>query len=161
VLLHYPAKQETQKLRLFTWTRFIALPTNTFKLSPGRCWVTLHSQSDRLYHHTMKTYLEREHSILLSVTRTLYVCLPSLSRCRSLCKRSCSLSSLEWKLMDGINGISYYFNKCQTPSNTSQMTIILSGRQCIGAHTLCVQHSPTAAALSTSFLLNHVPNNPN
>jgi len=23
---------------------------------------------------------------------------------------------------------------------------------------LCVQHSPTAAALSTSFLLNHVPN---
>jgi len=38
----------------------------------------------------------------------------------------------------------------------------LSGRQRIGAHALCVQlqHSPTAAALSTSFLLNHVPNSP-
>jgi len=36
----------------------------------------------------------------------------------------------------------------------------LSGRQCIGAYALCVQHSPTAAALSTSFLLNHVPNSP-
>jgi len=33
----------------------------------------------------------------------------------------------------------------------------LSGRQRIGAHALCVQHSPTAAALSTSFLLNHAP----
>jgi len=27
----------------------------------------------------------------------------------------------------------------------------------IGAHALCMQHSPTAAALSTSFLLNHAP----
>jgi len=25
---------------------------------------------------------------------------------------------------------------------------------------LCMQHSPTAAALSTSFLLNHVPQRP-
>jgi len=33
-------------------------------------------------------------------------------------------------------------------SNTSQMTSFLSGRQRIGA--LCVQHSPTAAALSTN-----------
>ena len=36
----------------------------------------------------------------------------------------------------------------------------LSGRQCTGAHALCMQHSPTAAALSTSFLLNHVYNSP-
>jgi len=36
-------------------------------------------------HHTIKTYLEREHSILLSVTHKL--CLPSLSWCRSLRKR--------------------------------------------------------------------------
>jgi len=36
-------------------------------------------------HQTIKTYLERQHSILLSVTRTL--CLPSLSWCRSLHKR--------------------------------------------------------------------------
>jgi len=32
---------------------------------------------------------------------------------------------------------------------------LLSGRQRIGAHALCGQHSPTAAALSTSFLLTH------
>ena len=34
----------------------------------------------------------------------------------------------------------------------------LSGRQRTGA--LCVQHSPTAAALSTSFRLNHAPTIP-
>jgi len=61
--------------------------------------------------------------------------------------------------MDSINGISYYLNKCQRLSNTSQMTFFLSGRQRIGAHALCMQHSPTAAALSTSFLLNHAPSN--
>jgi len=33
-------------------------------------------------------------------------------------------------------------------SNTAHMTIFLSGRQRTGA--LCVQHSPTAAALSTN-----------
>ena len=34
-------------------------------------------------------------------------------------------------------------------------------QQRIGAHALCVQHSPTTAALSTSFLLNHAtPNSP-
>ena len=62
--------------------------------------------------------------------------------------------------MDSINGIStYYFNKCLMISNTSH-DIFLSGRQRIGAHALCVQHSPTAAALSTYFLLNHTPNSP-
>jgi len=58
--------------------------------------------------------------------------------------------------MDSINGISYYLNKCQTLSNTSQMTDFLSGRE-HGAHALCVQYSPTTAKLSTSFLLNHDP----
>jgi len=62
--------------------------------------------------------------------------------------------------MDSINGISYNLNKCQTLSYTSQMTFFLSGRQRIDAHALCVQHSPTAAVLSTSFLLNHAPNSP-
>jgi len=38
--------------------------------------------------------------------------------------------------------------------------VFLSGRQCIGAHALCMQHNPTAAALSTSFLLNHAPQQP-
>jgi len=36
----------------------------------------------------------------------------------------------------------------------------LSGRQRIGAHALCVQHTPTAAALWTCFLLNHTLNSP-
>ena len=58
--------------------------------------------------------------------------------------------------MDSINEISYYLNKCQTLSNTSQMTIF-SGRQRTGAHALCMQHRPTAAALSTSFFLNNAP----
>ena len=38
--------------------------------------------------------------------------------------------------------------------------LVLSGSQRIDAHALCVQHSPTAAAFSTSFLLNHAPNSP-
>jgi len=36
----------------------------------------------------------------------------------------------------------------------------LKGTQRIGAHALCMQHSPTAAALSTSFLPNHAPQQP-
>jgi len=59
--------------------------------------------------------------------------------------------------MNSVNGISYYLSKCQTLSNTSQMTLFLSERQCIGAYALCMQHITTAAALSTSFLWNHVP----
>ena len=70
---------------------------------------------------------------------------------------SCTSSSLERKLVFSINGISSdYLNKCQTLSDRSHF--FLSGRQRIGAHALCVQHSPTAAALSTSFfLMNHAP----
>jgi len=53
VVLHYLAKQETQKLRFFTSTLYVALPTNTqntFKLSPGHCWITfIPKVIDRLY----------------------------------------------------------------------------------------------------------------
>ena len=79
-------------------------------------------------HQTIKTYLEGEHSIWLSVTRTLYVY--QFCHCVSRCVKdgSCSSSSLVWKLMNSINGISYYLNKCQTLSNTSQMTFFLSRR---------------------------------
>jgi len=38
--------------------------------------------------------------------------------------------------------------------------IFLPGRQRIDAYALCMQRSPTAAALSTFFLLNHAPNSP-
>jgi len=43
---------------------------------------------------------------------------------------------------------------------THHRHFVLSGRQRTGAHVLCVQHSVTAAALSTSFLLNHAPDSP-
>jgi len=111
-------------------------------------------------HQTINTYLERERSILLSVTRTLcvYQVCHGVGRCVK--DESCSSSSLEWKLMDSINGISYCLNKCQTLSNTSHMTFFPSGRQRIGANALCVQHSPSAAALLTSFRLNHAHNSP-
>ena len=108
---------------------------------------------------SLKTYLERQHSILLSVTRTLYVYQVCHGVDRCVKDGSCSSSSLEWKLMDSINGLPYYLNKCQTLSSTSQMTFF-SWKQRIGAHTLCVQHSSTAKVLSTSFLLNHAPNSP-
>jgi len=104
------------------------LPTNTqstFELSPGRCWITLHSKVKVIdcMHQITKTYLEREHSILLSViTRTRYVYQVCHGVGRCVKDESCSSSSMEWKSMDCINGISYYLNKCQTLSNTSQMT---------------------------------------
>jgi len=64
--------------------------------------------------------------------------------------------------VDSISGISYYLNKCQTLSNTSHMTFFSFRKTAhgIGAHALCMQHSRTAVALSTSFLLNHAPNSP-
>jgi len=52
--------------------------------------------------------------------------------------------------MNSINGI-LLSQQMWTLSNTSKMTIFLSGRQRTGA--LCVQHSPTAAALSTNTAL--------
>jgi len=63
---------------------------------------------------------------------------------RCVADGSCSWSSLsesQWTVLMG------YLILCQqmkTPSNTSQMTFFLSGRQRTGA--LCVQQSPTAAA---------------
>ena len=55
--------------------------------------------------------LGREHSILLSVTHVLCVSQDchGVSRCAK--DVSCSSSSLEWKSMDSINGISYYLNR--------------------------------------------------
>ena len=46
----------------------------------------------RCMHQTIKTYLETEHSILLSVTRTVYQVCHSVARCVK--DGSCSLSSL-------------------------------------------------------------------
>ena len=84
--------------------------------------------------------LEREHSILLSVTDMLYVNQVCHGVGRCVKDGSCSSSSLsesQWTVLMEYLTIS---------TNASQMTIFLSGRQRIGA--LCVQHSPTAAALS-------------
>jgi len=72
-------------------------------------------------YQTIKTYLERQHGILLSVnssysTLCVYQVCHGVSRCVK--DGSCFSSSREWKLMDSINGISYYLNKCHTLSNT-------------------------------------------
>ena len=75
-------------------------------------------------HQTIKIYLEREHSILLSVTNKLYIYQVCHGVSRCVKDGSCSSSRMEWKLMESINEISYYLNKCQTLSNTSQMTFL-------------------------------------
>ena len=47
----------------------------TFRLSPGRSWITLHSQSDRLYNVCIRQSLPRRaaYSILLSATHMICV----------------------------------------------------------------------------------------
>jgi len=56
--------------------------------------------------------LGREHSILLCVTHMLYVSQDCHAVSRCVKDGSCSSSSLEYKSVDSINGISYYLNKC-------------------------------------------------
>jgi len=50
--------------------------------------------------------------ILLCVTHMLCVSQVCHGVDRCVKDWSCSSSSLEWKSMDSINGISYYLNKC-------------------------------------------------
>jgi len=109
---------------------------------------------------TIKTYLEREHSILLSVIHTLYVYQVCRRVGRCVKDWSCSSSSLEWKSTDSINGYLTILTNVRRYQTHHRWHFLLSGRQRIGAHTLCMQHSPTVATLSTSFLLNHAPNSP-
>ena len=94
-------------------------------------------------HQTSKTYLESEHSILLSVTRTLYiyqVC-HSVGRCVKMIE-TCSSSCLEWKLMGCVILLSQQMSDAS--KHITDYICFLSRRQRIGAHALCVQHSPTA-----------------
>jgi len=62
--------------------------------------------------------------------------------------------------MDRINGISYYLNKMSDAIKHITDEFFLSGRQRIDVHALCVQSSPTVAALSTFFILNHAVQQP-
>ena len=91
--------------------------------------------------------------ILLYVTHMLYVnqvchgvgrCVEDGSYCSSL-----SLGESQWTVLVECLTISTNVDTIKQLSSTSQMTIFLSGRQRTGA--LCVQHSPTAAALSTNI----------
>ena len=94
--------------------------------------------------------------ILLSVTHML--CVNQVCRSRSLCKRwELFFLKPQWKSLDSINGISYYLNKW-TGFYEDRWTDAIKHitddnfsfrRQCTGA--LCIQHSPTAAALSTNI----------
>jgi len=71
----------------------------------------------------------------------------SVSHGVSLCKRwEFASSSLEWKSMDSINVISYYLNKCQTLSYTSQIFFFQEGNALLHMHCACntvqlVRHS--------------------
>ena len=111
-------------------------------------------------HQTIKTDLEREHSILLPVNHTLYVnqVCHGVGRCANMgvVLRQAWSESHGTALM-GYLTISTNVRRYQTHH---RWHFFLSGRQRIGAHALCVEHSPTAAALSTSFLLNHGPQQP-
>ena len=75
--------------------------TQLKNISPGQSWTTFHCQD-----------LGKEHSIVLCVTHML--CVSQVRHSVSCCVKvvSCSSSSLDWKSMDSINGISYYLNKC-------------------------------------------------
>ena len=109
VVLHYLAKQETQKLRPFHLNT-VSLCQRTHK-THSSCYLVaaelpfIPKAIDCM--NQIKIYLEREHSILLFVTHTLYVYEVCNGVGRCVKDGSCSSSSLEWKLMDSINGISY------------------------------------------------------
>ena len=112
-------------------------------------------------HQIAKTYLEREHSILLSVTHTLYVYQVCHAVDRCVKDGTCSSSSLEWKLMDSIN-VGYLTISVNVRRYQTHHIWHFSFRKtahwctCIGR-----EHSPIAVALSTSVLLNHAPSSPN
>ena len=88
--------------------------------------------------------------ILLSVTHMLYVneICHGVSRCVK--DGSCSSSSLS-EIQRTI--VMRYLTISTNVDAIKHITVLLSGRQRTGA--LCVQHSPTPAAFSTPFLLNH------
>jgi len=112
-------------------------------------------------HQTIKTYLKRKHSILLSVTCML--CVYQVCHGVSHCVKdgSCSSSSLEWKLMDNINGISYYLHKCQTLSNTSQMTFFFFREDSTLVHMHCACNTVQLLWLSRlPFSWTMPPNSP-
>jgi len=142
---------------------YVALPTNTqntFKLSTGRSLIILHSQTDRLYPSDKKSAYKWN----LAFSRLL----PT----RSMFTKSVTVSVAAWKM-----GVVFREAWCESQWTVlmGYLTISTNVRRyqthhrwhfffqedsAIGAHGLCMQHSPTAAALSTSFLLNHAPNSP-
>jgi len=139
VLLHYLAKQETQKFHLNTECCFANEHKTHLNYHLVAVELPFVPKMIDCMHQTLKTYLEREHSILLSVTRTVYVYQVCHGAGRCVTDGSCSSSSLEWKLMDSISGISYYFNKCQsqTLSDTSKMTFFSGRDSLVHMHCVC------------------------
>jgi len=101
---------------LFTSTLYVAIALLTHKTHSNYHLVATESsfipKVVDCMHQTIKTFLERERSILLSVTHTLYVYQVCHGVGHGVKDGSCSSSSLEWKSMDTINEISYYLNKC-------------------------------------------------
>jgi len=135
VLLHYLGKQETRMGNCIFSLKCCKNTRNTLKYHLVTAEPPFTAKTINCVHQTGP----KKHSILLSVSHTLYVnqVCHGINRCVK--DRSCSLLSLEWKSVDAINRIwwiSYYLNKCWTLSDTSQMTIFLSERQLCACNTV-------------------------
>ena len=119
-----PCETENHKLRFFHLITALCQRTHKTHLNyylVAAEWPVIPKVIDCMHQATTKTYLKREHSILLSVPRTLYVYQVCHDVGRCVKDESCSSSSLEWKLMDCISGISYCLNKCQTLKHITDM----------------------------------------
>jgi len=103
-------------------------------------------------HQTFKTYLEKECNILLSVTHTLYVYEVCHGVGRCVKDESCFSSSLEWKSMDSINGISYYFNKCLDAIKHITDNSFFSFRKTVHWYTCIVQATQSNCCGAVDFL---------
>jgi len=93
--------------------------------------------------------LGRKHIIQQCVTLTLDV--NQVCHCQLLCQKwELFLSSIEWKSMDGIAGISCYLNKMLDAIITSFITIFVF-QQDSAPIASYIQHSPTAAVQNSQY----------
>ena len=139
MLLHYLGKQDTQKLRLFTYMVHACLPK---KQNKNITWSELNHPS--LSKRSTTQDLGREHSILLSVTHMLYINQVCHGVGHCVKDGSCSSSSLSeshWTVLVGYLTIS---------ANADAIKHITDDNFSFRKTTHCMQHSPTAAALSTN-----------
>ena len=88
-------------------------------------------------------------SCCLYITHMLYVSQVCHGVSHCVKDGSCSSSSLEWKSMDSIHGISYYLNKCRRYQTHHRWQFFFQEDSAL-VHCACKKHSPIAAALSSN-----------